>query len=317
LPGDEAELRRGLRRYRDVVGRRAGESVGFACQQLRVGLSWGCARVREQEAAVAEISVRNIRFSFENALDFDRPADELSMMLPPLALSMTMPYLEPYLIRTMKLALKQITDPQLAEDVRRFSQQEGHHFRNHAELNDQIRAQFDAVSADRLRGIEADLEADYQRFSRSKRLRFNVAYAEGFEAMTCAGALAAAEHGAFDGDAMMPGGEIWAWHMAEEIEHRTVAFGVFEQLVGSYPYRIFVGTWSQWHYLRYIGRFARCMAEGLGQKLRRPASPMHRTALRRYLRTWSPWYDPAKLDVPPQVAGLLARFSSLAESASR
>ena len=263
---------------------------------------------------MTDITVRSIRFSFENSLDLDRPAAELSMTLPTLALSMTMPYLEPYLIRTMKVALKQITDPELSEDVRRFSQQEGHHFRNHAVLNDEIRAQFDAATAERLRGIEADLEADYQRFSRSKRLRFNVTYAEGFEAMTCAGALAAAEHGVFESSSMTPGGEIWAWHMAEEIEHRTVAFGVFEHLVGSYPYRIFVGTWSQWHYGRYIGRFLKCMAEGLGQKLERPNSPMHRTALRRYLRTWSPWYDPAKVDVPPQVEGLLARFSAQAES---
>lgn len=265
---------------------------------------------------MAEIQVRNIRLPFEGCLDLDRPAAELATMLPSLALSMTMPYLEPYLIRTMKVALKQITDASLCEDVRRFSQQEGHHFRNHAELNDQIRAQFDTPRADRLRGIEADLEADYQRFSRSKGLRFNVTYAEGFEAMTCAGALAAAEHGVFEQGSMMPGGDIWAWHMAEEIEHRSVAFGVFEHLVGSYPYRIAVGTWSQWHYARYIGRFARCMAEGLGIELARPSSPMHRSALRRYLRTWSPWYDPARVDVPPQVEGLLARFSEQAQPRS-
>jgi predicted metal-dependent hydrolase len=227
---------------------------------------------------------------------------------------MTMPYLEPYLIRSMKVALKQISDPDLSEDVRRFSQQEGHHFRNHAALNDQIRTQFDAATADRLRAIEASLEADYQRFSRSKSLRFNIAYAEGFEAMTCAGALAAAEHGSFDDASMMPGGEIWAWHMAEEIEHRTVAFDVFEHVVGSYVYRILVGTWSQIHYARYIGRFAGCMAHGLGHRLGRPRSDMHRAALRRYLRTWSPWYDPAKIDVPPQVEALLARYSALTKA---
>ena len=106
---------------------------------------------------MTDITVRSIRFSFENSLDLDRPAAELSMTLPTLALSMTMPYLEPYLIRTMKVALKQITDPELSEDVRRFSQQEGHHFRNHAVLNDEIRAQFDAATTERLRGIEAIL----------------------------------------------------------------------------------------------------------------------------------------------------------------
>lgn len=278
---------------------------------------------------MSDITVRNVRLSFEGAIDFDVSDDELGGMLPSLALSMTMPYLEPYLIRTMKVALKKITDPELAEDVRRFSQQEGHHFRNHAMFNDQIRAHFDPATTDSLREIEAALEADYQRFSRTKGLRFNVGYAEGFEAMTCAGALAAAEHMAFDsskGDSKidskadskirsnakspMPGGDIWAWHMAEEIEHRTVAFDVFGHLVGSYFYRIFGGCWAQWHYVSYILRFQRCMVKGLGRKPGGSRDAVQTTALRNYLRTLSPFYDPAKIEMPAGVEELLAKFSA-------
>lgn len=263
---------------------------------------------------MADITVRSVRFSFEDPIDFDVSDERLGVILPPLALSMTMPYLEPYLIRTMKVAGKEIRDPALAEDARRFSQQEGHHFRNHALLNEQLRAQFarvDAGTADALRTIEAALEADYQHFSRSRPLRFNLAYAEGFEAMTCAGALAMAEHGAFD-DGTVPGGELWSWHMAEEIEHRTVAFQVYDHLVGSYPYRVLRGTWAQWHYLSYIRRFAACMATGLGRTPARGRSPAMRAALRRYLRTWSPFYDPAKIPLPEGVAALLDRYSALA-----
>jgi hypothetical protein len=258
-----------------------------------------------------DIQVRKIRFSFDVPFDFDVPDEELGERLGPLALSLTMPYLEPYLIRTMKVALKQIVDPVLAEDARRFSQQEGHHYRNHALLNERVRACFDEASAGLLRAIEAELDADYQRFTRTKSLRFNLAYAEGFEAMTCAGALAAAEHGAFEGEGL-PGGEIWAWHMAEEIEHRTVAFGVYQHLVGSYPYRIAAGGWAQWHYARFIRRFARCMAQALGRRPRARRTPMQRAALRRYLQTFSPRYDPAKIEVPASVQGLLDRYSSLA-----
>ena len=217
---------------------------------------------------MSDITVRKIRFDFPGSFDLGGTDEELAATLPSLALSMTMPYLEPYLIRTMKVAIKQITDPELAEDARRFSQQEGHHYRNHAVFNRTVRDHFGGAAAEDLRVIEAALEADYQRFTREKSLRFNVSYAEGFEAMTCAGALAMAEQGMFDDSGTsMPGGEMWAWHMAEEIEHRTVAFCVFEHLVGSYPVRIVLGTWAQWHYLSYIRRFAGCMAKAVGRKL--------------------------------------------------
>ena len=42
-----------------------------------------------------------------------------------IGLSLLLPYLEPYLIRTMKEAKKQISDPELIDDLERFSAQEG------------------------------------------------------------------------------------------------------------------------------------------------------------------------------------------------
>ncbi len=265
---------------------------------------------------MADITVRKIRFDFDDPVELLEPDVDLASTLPLLGLSLTMPYLEPYLMRTMKTAQKVITDPQVAEDAKNFSQQEGHHFRNHAVFNEKIRDAFDEGTAAKLRRIEDAIEADYQRFTRGKSLRFNVAYAEGFEAMTCSGALAMATHGTLESASMLPGGELWAWHMAEEIEHRTVAFDVFEHLDGSYLYRITVGTWSQIHYLRYINRFARCMAEALGTRLTRPRTPMHREAARRYLRTLRPSYHPSEVEVPAIVGQLLARYDQRAASAA-
>jgi predicted metal-dependent hydrolase len=261
---------------------------------------------------MADITVRKLRFQFDEPVDFDLSDEMLGTLLPMLGLSLTMPYLEPYLIRTMRAALPEIADPQLTEDTKRFSQQEGHHYRNHALFNEQIRAQFSEAVAEQLLAIEKALDADYQRYTREKSLRFNLAYAEGFEAMTCSFALASAEHGMFDNAGTMPGGHIWAWHMAEEIEHRTVAFNVYDHLVGSYAHRIAFGTWAQFHYLRYVRRFALCMATALGRKLRPPSSPANRAALRRYLHTWNPRYDPAKVPMPQSIDRLLAFYSEMA-----
>ena len=255
---------------------------------------------------MAEITVRKIRFPFGDAIDLDRPDPELSIILGHLALSMTMPYLEPYLIRTMKVAQREISQPTLLADVRAFSQQEGHHYRNHAVFNEDLRAHFGEPAASDLREIEAALDADYQRFTREKSLRFNTAYAEGFEAMTCSFALAGLEHGGL-GD--VPGGELWDWHLAEEIEHRTVAFDVYHQLGGSYWHRIGFGTWAQFHYLSYIVRFASCMAKALDRRLVLSRHPILLSALRRYIGTWSPRYDPARVEVPPGLDALLAEYS--------
>lgn len=263
---------------------------------------------------MADLLVRRIRFSFDEPVDLDVDDVTLGAMLPVLGLSMTMPYLEPYLIRTMRVALPGIRDEALAEDARRFARQEGHHYRNHAAFNERIREAVGAAGDGELRRIEAALDADYQRYTRERSLRFNLAYVEGFEAMTCAGALAMAEHGAF-AESDVPGGELWPWHMAEEIEHRTVAFQVYEHLVGSYRYRVLAGGWAQLHYLRFVRRFGRAIARALGRRPRRVASPARRSALRRYLHTWSPRYDPARLPVPEGVADLLARYARVAEEA--
>ena len=258
---------------------------------------------------MTEIHVRPIRFDFEPEIDLDLPKHELTHVLTLLGLSLTMPYLEPYLIRTMKAALKELADPALQEDARHFSQQEGHHYRNHANFNRYVRDRFAPEVAAEIQAIEDALEADYQRYTRERSLAFNAAYAEGFEAMTCSFALASATHGGF---ANVPGGEIWAWHMAEEIEHRTVAFDVHEALVGSYWHRALHGTWAQLHYLSYILRFARCMARPLGHRLTILHGPMHRDALRRWSRTLLPGYDPAKIPMPDIVPALLAHYDERA-----
>ena len=143
------------------------------------------------------------------------------IVLGALAISLTMPYLEPYLIRTMKVALKQIEDPVLAADVRSFSAQEGHHFRNtQPSTSTSARASTMPPRTSSSRS-SARSKPTINASPREESLAFNVGYAEGFEALTCSGALALAEHGAFT---RIPGQDLFTWHMAEEIEHRTVAF---------------------------------------------------------------------------------------------
>lgn len=249
-------------------------------------------------------------------LDLEFPADANLYAIPSMprvslfiaAFSLTMPYLEPYLIRMMLKAADKVSDIELLEDMKRFAQQEGNHYRNHARINKIIRSRFDDATASQLLRIEGELKADYDRFLETKSLRFNLAYAEGFEAMTCAAALAGGDRRQARG--ITPGwAELLDWHALEEIEHRTVAFDTYNEVEGSYPYRIARGAWAQAHYLYFIHRFYRIMLRAKGFRVY-PYIPFFLLAGGvRYLNTFMPWYNPANYKIPADLKARLAHYS--------
>lgn len=261
---------------------------------------------RPSAASSTSIRVRKPRWDFPRDLDdiFGRP--DLAEDCFRAAFSLTLPHLEPYLIRTYRGLGERIADERLAADVRAFCAQEAQHHRNHAQVNRIIRELLGPTTGSALLAIERDLEADYRRFTSERSDRFNAAYAEGFEAMTCAMGITRLTEPPSN-ERIGPWQQLWAWHLAEEIEHRTVAFDVYHHLGGSYPYRVATGFRAQLHFLRYIDRLHRVLAEHHG--LDRGPVPylpqLLRSGWRRYLATFLPGYDPAKIEVPSAVGRLL------------
>lgn len=257
-----------------------------------------------------DIHVRRLNFDFSDDFSVLPHRDDLRGSCELLGVCFTLPYLEPYLIRTMTAALKLVTDPDLAEDMRRFSGQEGNHYRSHAVVNDRIRDRLSAETAQEIAQIEAELKADYRRFSKEKSLRFNLAYAEGFEAMTLAFTLAGMGR---NPDSLYPDWrDLVEWHGAEEIEHRTVAFDAYHHICGSCPYRVLRGTWAQIHYIGYIRRFTQALRREYAHL---PAGTYSGNAYRTipgYLRTFLPWYNPARIEPSDYVRGLLQKYSARA-----
>ncbi len=260
---------------------------------------------------MSEITVRKVDFNFPEDVDLYAIPSLPRVSLFIAAFSMTMPYLEPYLIRLMLKARDEVSDPDLLEDMKRFSQQEGNHFRNHARINDIIRNKFDETTQAELRRIESNLKADYEKFLKEKPLKFNLAYAEGFEAMTCAAVMTSTSQSDAR-RAMISKGwdELLDWHGLEEIEHRTVAFDVYHHVVDSYPYRVLQGIWAQGHYLHSIHRFYRVMLKAEGLRMY-PYIPFFILAGGfKYLNTFSPWYNPANYIIPDSLNERLEKYSS-------
>jgi hypothetical protein len=68
-----------------------------------------------------DITVRKVKFEFPDELDEVLPGNDVVRETYMVAFSLTMPYLEPYLIRTFRSVADDITDAGLAADVRSSS----------------------------------------------------------------------------------------------------------------------------------------------------------------------------------------------------
>lgn len=262
---------------------------------------------------MSDITVRKVKFEFPDELDDVLPGEDLVRETYLVAFSLTMPYLEPYLIRTYRAVADDITDPELSADVREFIGQEAQHFQNHRRINEIIKGQLGPTVAAELQAVEDRLDADYRRFNASKSRRFNLVYAEGFEAMTCAMAMTMFDDAAA-GNGMSgsfgPWQQLWAWHAAEEIEHRTVAFNVYEHLEGNWAYRVAGSLRAQAHFHRSIDAMQRILLDSQGEPRKHHVPPWLRNGRSRYLNTFLPGYDPAKLEVTPLVGMILAPYTA-------
>lgn len=267
------------------------------------------------------IVVRRMNFEFSTDIDPVFIAGQPEESYTNLALSLLLPYLEPYLIRSMRAARPKVTDPTLAAELDAFTAQEGQHYRQHARFNAALRAKFSGVEA-----LERELDEDYKRFTSDRSLRFNLAYAEGFESLTAVMACDAARRG-FDG--WSPAArDLFEWHLLEELEHRTVAFDVYQKVCGDYFYRVIVGFYAQWHLLRFVYRATMAMLAADPALLERHGGQRARDArfaalnrrmfldvFPRALRSFLPWYSPRSIPVPPSMVAAAERYTREATSA--
>jgi predicted metal-dependent hydrolase len=148
------------------------------------------------------------------------------------ALNVLFPHGERFFVRSVNQYLDRLTDPVLREQVRAFFKQEGHHARVHDELNRVLRTQ----------GLELDeFLARYQRIAVAIEKRVpaklnlaSTAAAEHFTAILADGAFSRGMLDAFDPRMQ----QLLAWHAAEEIEHKAVAFDVLREIDPSYLLRM-------------------------------------------------------------------------------
>ncbi len=149
------------------------------------------------------------------------------------ALSCIFPGGERFFVSSVLAYQKQVTDPELKRQVRQFCAQESIHGQQHEAFN-RWTEKYGLGMAEMTKDYEAILLKTSKRESKLSKL-----------AMT-----AALEHvTAILGHALLSTPEVqkrmhpsvlqlWMWHAIEEIEHKAVAFDVYQEMGGSYIRRV-------------------------------------------------------------------------------
>ncbi len=145
------------------------------------------------------------------------------------ALSLGMPYGEPYVMKAVRDALPAIEDDVLELEVQAYLKQEREHSKQHRRFNELLVAQHPA-----LRHVERWLKWSYGVLTRRMGRRFAISYAAGFEATAFAAArwMDSNRHELFLGADPEPA-TLVLWHLAEEVEHKTVAHDVWAAVDGN------------------------------------------------------------------------------------
>ncbi len=187
----------------------------------------------------SNLTVRRVAFDFDDDLDprWNPRYPECAMAAN--AVSMLMPYVEPYVVRSVSTVLEQLDQP-LRDEASDFCRQELQHQRQHRRFNEAVTSDSPA-----LQRIERVARGVYGWMSRTRSARFNLAFAAGSETIAFAIARWTESHFRvlFDGaDDVVA--TLFLWHLAEEVEHKTVAFDVYRATGGSRLRYLFVALWS-------------------------------------------------------------------------
>ena len=166
---------------------------------------------------------RRVRFAFPEGLDpvWNRRSPEVALAAD--AVSLLMPHVEPYVIRSVRAVEGELGEAH-AHVVRTFVDQEAGHQREHRRFNELVVGRFGALAA-----VERWAGWAVRVLERRGSARFGVAFAAAFETIAYSVASwAEAHHREVFGGGDEVVVTLFMWHLAEEVEHKSVVFDLLE-----------------------------------------------------------------------------------------
>jgi uncharacterized protein len=213
------------------------------------------------------------------------------------------------------------SDHPLNADISLFCKQEAVHYLNHAEFNDALRG----AGYPRLPEFEQRFRVHFDSLLNEESLKYNCAYSLAFESI----GPCYAQWWFGGSDDVMQGADpsvvsLWKWHLAEEFEHRNVAYDVYQALFGGYFYRLR----AQYDFMRDLRLLTRDAVKYMLTEDTQQMSPEEELASRqrfaeirqresrlvrsRLARVLSPFYTPHELRQPKGISELLEQVDAAA-----
>lgn len=149
------------------------------------------------------------------------------------ALSVSFPRGEKMFVDAVRAHKDAVRDPALQQDVRDFVGQEVNHRRAHVAFNEWL-ASLGLPIDELVRELESRMDRADARLSPARRLAITCAL-EHFTAILATALLESPELLEAMHEDVRP---LWLWHAIEELEHKSVAFDVYEASGGSYRMRV-------------------------------------------------------------------------------
>jgi predicted metal-dependent hydrolase len=175
----------------------------------------------------AALPLRRIAFEYPADLDpaWNRRRPEFAAAAN--AVSLLMPYAEPYFVRSVRAVYGHL-GPAARAEAEAYVRQEAAHHAQHRRFNDLVVARHPALAR-----LERVVARAFRALGRRSE-RYSMAFAAGSETIAYSLARWTERHldELFDGADPVPA-TLFAWHLAEEVEHKTAAFDVYAAVDGS------------------------------------------------------------------------------------
>jgi uncharacterized protein len=191
------------------------------------------------------LTIRDMGFAYPDDFDprWNPRVPEFAMVAN--AVSLLMPHAEPYVVSSSRSALAALGDDpldctNLANRTRAYIRQEAQHHAEHRKFNNVVAQRY------RTKLLERMMAATF-RFLKGRSSSFGIAFAAGFEtvAFVVARWVDARMHtllpeigklgtnGLPSDDDANVAAELFVWHLAEEAEHRSIAYEVHQRTGGT------------------------------------------------------------------------------------